>query len=457
MSTAAIVGGTVAGSLGGALISSSGANKAANTQASAADYAATLQQQTASAALAENMRQFDIGQQNMQPWLQGGNAGLQALEYGYGLLQPGGVTSSTAASNPTATSFGGATASGLNAPIISGTADNVLGGGRGVAAMPRRPWGDLAPDALPGDIPPPPIPVSPAGTVPDPTTGGQTTAGVPQKASGPAPGYLLQPFGETFQAPSGSTIAQDPGYQFRLQTGMDAVDRQAAARGGLLTGGQLKAQQDYSQGLASTEYNNAWTRAMNEFEQRYNIFNTGQTNTVNRLAALSGIGQTSANSFAMLGANEANTNAAISQNSANAISQQVNNAAAARASGYAASANAFGNAFSSLPSGLTNLYLASQYLNNSPAPAPALADPSICWIAAELYGGWTAPKTNLVREWLWKAYRYTPAGARFCDWYLSNGERVAELIRVNTSLRARWGRVFDRFLARAIAWKGLEA
>ncbi len=47
-----------------------------------------------------------------------------------------------------------------------------------------------------------------------------------------------------------------PGYQFRLKEGVDAVQRSAAARNQLQSGPTLKAIDQYSQGLASDEYQN---------------------------------------------------------------------------------------------------------------------------------------------------------------------------------------------------------
>jgi hypothetical protein len=47
-----------------------------------------------------------------------------------------------------------------------------------------------------------------------------------------------------------------PGYQFRLDQGNQAVQRSAAARGILGSGATMKAIDRYSQGLASSEYNN---------------------------------------------------------------------------------------------------------------------------------------------------------------------------------------------------------
>lgn len=55
-------------------------------------------------------------------------------------------------------------------------------------------------------------------------------------------------------------LQMDPGYGFRISEGMKALDRQAAARGGLISGGALKAAQRYGQDVASQEFGNAFNR-----------------------------------------------------------------------------------------------------------------------------------------------------------------------------------------------------
>lgn len=47
-----------------------------------------------------------------------------------------------------------------------------------------------------------------------------------------------------------------PGYDFRLQQGINALDRSASSRGMLLSGAQQKGVSDYAQGQASSEYGN---------------------------------------------------------------------------------------------------------------------------------------------------------------------------------------------------------
>ena len=66
-------------------------------------------------------------------------------------------------------------------------------------------------------------------------------------------GSAVQPFDmNKFQA--------DPGYNFRMSEGLKALDRQAAARGGMMSGAALKAAGRYGQESASQEFGNAYNR-----------------------------------------------------------------------------------------------------------------------------------------------------------------------------------------------------
>lgn len=124
-------------------------------------------------------------------------------------------------------------------------------------------------------------------------------------------GQLVRPFAM-------SDYQQDPGYQFRLDQGMNALERSAAARGNLLSGGTLKGLTNYAQGMASQEYGNAANR-----------YNENQSNYYNRLAALAGIGQQAANQGNALGANYASN-----------ASEAMYGGANARAAGIVGGANA---------------------------------------------------------------------------------------------------------------------
>lgn len=129
----------------------------------------------------------------------------------------------------------------------------------------------------------------------------------------------------------------DPGYAFRLSEGQKALDRQAAARGGLISGGALKAAQRYGQEMGSQEYQNAYNRAFTG----YGTDVARENQLYNRQAALAGIGQTSTNLVGQAG-----------QNYATNVGNLMTGGAAAQAAGQVGQANA-------LTSGL------STYLNYS--------------------------------------------------------------------------------------------
>src|SRR5262245_22680707 len=82
----------------------------------------------------------------------------------------------------------------------------------------------------------------------------------------------------------------DPSYQWRLQQGMQALEKSAATRGLLRSGSILKGMTGYAQGMASTEYQAAFNRYLAERKQRADTY--GQ---------LAGYGLTAAGGAANLG------------------------------------------------------------------------------------------------------------------------------------------------------------
>jgi|SRR5215831_17429814 len=68
--------------------------------------------------------------------------------------------------------------------------------------------------------------------------------------------------------------ANDPGYAFRIAQGQQALERSAAARGGVLGAAQSKAMDRYTQDYASNEYQNAWQRYMAQQQQQFGMLNT---------------------------------------------------------------------------------------------------------------------------------------------------------------------------------------
>jgi hypothetical protein len=78
-------------------------------------------------------------------------------------------------------------------------------------------------------------------------------------------------FGE-FLAPF--QFETDPGYDFRLNEGVDAVTNSASATGSVLSGASLKALERYRQDYASNEYTNAFNRFQADRGNRFNQFST---------------------------------------------------------------------------------------------------------------------------------------------------------------------------------------
>tara|TARA_R110000824_G_scaffold355813_1_gene543029 strand:- start:2220 stop:2942 length:723 start_codon:yes stop_codon:yes gene_type:complete len=70
---------------------------------------------------------------------------------------------------------------------------------------------------------------------------------------------------------TGEDLANEPGYQFELQEGNQAIDRAAGARGGRYSGGTLKALQRYGQGLAQQNYGEAFNRDNVSKTRQYNM------------------------------------------------------------------------------------------------------------------------------------------------------------------------------------------
>ena len=113
---------------------------------------------------------------------------------------------------------------------------------------------------------------------------------------------------------------QDPGYNFRLEEGMKALDHRLAASGMNASGAGLKAGVRFGQDMASQEYQNAFSR-----------YQTGRNATLNPLmggsTATAGIAQAAGSMGSTIGENQIG-------------------AGNSQAAGYVGGANAWSNAIS---------------------------------------------------------------------------------------------------------------
>lgn len=145
------------------------------------------------------------------------------------------------------------------------------------------------------------------------------------------------------------TFEQDPGYAFRMQEGMRALERSAAARGGMLSGNALRGITRFGQDLASQEYGNAFNRFQIERQAR-----------LNPLQSLMGGGQSAAN---------------VLTGAAGGYGQQLGEGAATlgniRASQYMGRANALAGGLQGLGSSYMQGMMLNQLFPSAPAAAPA--------------------------------------------------------------------------------------
>lgn len=99
-----------------------------------------------------------------------------------------------------------------------------------------------------------------------------------------------KPWTTPFTAPTDVTQQNDPGWQFRMKEGLGAIQRAAASRGTLLTGGAVKDLNAFAQDFASNEYDKVYGRALGEYRQAYGIYSDNQNNAFSRPFEISRLG-----------------------------------------------------------------------------------------------------------------------------------------------------------------------
>ena len=150
--------------------------------------------------------------------------------------------------------------------------------------------------------------------------------------------YGLTPGGEgngsAMRNFSAQDFQQDPGYQFRMDQGQQALERSAASRGGLLSGAAAKDTMRFSQGLGSQEYGAAYDR-----------FQTNRANQLNPLQSLANNAQTAAGTLGAAGQNYANSASSALGQYGQTVGNNLTGMGNVRASGYLATGNALTNMF----------------------------------------------------------------------------------------------------------------
>jgi hypothetical protein len=149
-----------------------------------------------------------------------------------------------------------------------------------------------------------------------------------------------------FTPPTAAEAAKYPGYQFQLEQGKGALENSAAAKGALYSGNTQEALVNYAEQAGQSDYTNVYNQAFQMHNDR-----------LNRLAAMAGVGQTAGTTLGQQGQAAASNVANISLTSGAQQGQDIQNAAAAQASGYIGGANAWSGALSGGANNFMNLMM----------------------------------------------------------------------------------------------------
>jgi hypothetical protein len=165
--------------------------------------------------------------------------------------------------------------------------------------------------------------------------------GIGGDATAPGYGKYTKDFGM-------SDFTTDPGYQFRLDQGLRAINASAAAKGMGMAGANIKGAAEYGQNLASNEYQNAFNRYQTnraaQLDPLFKLYSGGQASAAGSAAQAQALGQNLGSTYTNLGQGIAQADVAAGN---------------AQASGYLNSANAVTNA---LNQGMSS-YTMNNYLN----------------------------------------------------------------------------------------------
>lgn len=286
-------------SLLGAMNSSDAASSAADSQAA-----------SAAAATAEQRRQFDLTRQDQAPFLQTGTAANQRLAYLLGI--------------------GPKNASG---PATTDQIQQLYRSIIGRDAMPHELAWQAANSPTAYDVQQNLI------NSPGPKSDGVAHVGLGNGSimyGAPSAGGNEGEYGSLLKKFDQNDLNNDVVYQSGLKFGLDqgnnAINARAIANGGYDSGATLKALTQFGNDYGSTKANDAFNR-----------YQTENANIFNKLAGVSGAGQTAANTVAQAGTNMANN-----------VSNLMTDAGNARAAGIVGSANAWGSAAGGVTNAVNN-------------------------------------------------------------------------------------------------------
>src|SRR5262245_35074807 len=163
---------------------------------------------------------------------------------------------------------------------------------------------------------------------------------------------LLGPGGE-------KELQQSPGYQFRLGEGLKALQKSAASRGTLLTGGTAKGLERYAQDFASNEYGNR----IAQLTGLANLDLGAQQQRYGQLLGVSQLGLNAAGQQGVLGSQYAGLAGSLLGGQAANVSDLLTGRGNAQAAGTVGGANAWQQGLSGASNNALQTILLSQMMN----------------------------------------------------------------------------------------------
>jgi hypothetical protein len=171
----------------------------------------------------------------------------------------------------------------------------------------------------------------------------------------------------SFTAPTLADAQQSPGYQFTAQQGSKGILQGAAAAGGAITGGTLKALDQYNSSLANTTYGDVFNRALSTYNAGLQGYQTNlqkQAQEFSQAYAPAQLGESAVSSLN-------NTGSGVASNVGNLMTGIGN----AQASGTVGSSNALTSGINGATSGFLQSLMLSKILgggSTSSSAAPSV-------------------------------------------------------------------------------------
>ena len=154
-----------------------------------------------------------------------------------------------------------------------------------------------------------------------------------------------------------SDYQADPGYAFRLQQGIDAMNKSAAARGGLMSGSAIKGGIKFGQDMGSEEYGNAYARYQQNRANQLNALGLFATAGMNAAQNTSATNALYGGQMGDASRGYANTQNEISMGGQARASGYLTGGQQAQAAGNMGAQNSMNQGFSNAGSSLQNALL----------------------------------------------------------------------------------------------------